>query len=188
VNLAGSFAQAGKRTILIDCDLRKPRISKIFNEPKSPGFTDYIYESASYEEIIRRTELRDFYYIASGTIPPNPSEILGSPQFLEFLDKLKSEFDMIIIDSPPVLAVTDAEILSRIADASILVSCSGVTEVETLKKSAELLQHDHGSFIGVLLNNFIYRYGYGNYYKNYYYYSRDPKKEKKIGKTIIEKL
>jgi tyrosine-protein kinase Etk/Wzc len=177
VNLAGSFAQAGKRTVLIDCDLRKPRVSKIFNEPKSPGFTDYIYENASYKEIVRGTELRDLYYIASGTIPPNPSEILGSPQFLEFLDKLKSEFDMIVIDSPPVLAVTDAEILSRITDATILVSCSGVTEVEVLKKSAELLQHDHGSFIGVLLNNFIYRYGYGNYYKNYYYYSRDPKKE-----------
>ncbi|MGE5402092.1 MAG: GumC family protein [Ignavibacteriales bacterium] len=171
VNIAGSFAQSGRKTVLMDCDLRKPRIAKIFNQQKSPGFTDYIFENASYDEIIRPTELKDMYYIASGTIPPNPSEILGSHEMSVFLQKLRADFDMIVLDSPPVLAVTDAEILSRAADGTILVSSAGVTEIDVMKKSVELLEHNDGTFIGVLLNNFVYREGYGSYYKYSYYYS-----------------
>lgn len=181
VNLAGSFAQANKKTIILDCDLRKPRIHTVFNAKRYPGFTDYIFGQASFEEIVRKTELNNLEFITAGTIPPNPSEILSSPQMEEFLRKLEGIYDMIIVDSAPIIAVTDAEILSRIVDATILVVSANTTEIDLMQKSVELLKHERNTFIGVLLNNFSYKAGYGSYYKYYYYYSRpsDSKKELK---------
>lgn len=178
VNIAGSFAQTGKKTVIVDCDLRKPRVHKVLNQFKAPGLVEYIFEKASYEDIIRKTELEDLFLIPAGTIPANPSEILASAQFMKLIVKLKEDFEIIVIDSPPILAVTDAEILSRIADLSLLVAAAEITEIEVLKRAAELLQHEQGSFIGILLNNFIYKNGYGSYYKNYYYY-QNPVRDKK---------
>ncbi|MBZ0178356.1 MAG: polysaccharide biosynthesis tyrosine autokinase [Melioribacteraceae bacterium] len=182
VNLAGSFAQTNKKTLIIDCDLRKPRMHTVFKDKRFPGFTDYFFGQATYEEIVRKSDLNNLYYITAGTIPPNPSEILGSKEMEQFLKKLKTEFEMIILDSPPVIAVTDSEILSSLVDATILVVSADQTEVELMQKSAELLQHQHGSFLGVLLNNFTYKSGYGSYYKYYYYYSRpsNDKAKKKV--------
>ena len=177
LNLAGSFAQTGKKVIYVDCDLRKPRVHTVFGAKRFPGFTDYFFDQATYEEIVRKSELNNFYYITAGTIPPNPSELLGSQQMEEFLEKLKSEFDLVVLDSPPIIAVTDSEILSRMVDATVLVVSANKTEVDLMEKSVELLSHDHGSFVGVLLNNFSYRSGYGSYYKYYYYYSK-PSTEK----------
>lgn len=183
VNLAGSFAQSNKKTLIIDCDLRKPRVHAVFNDKRFPGFTDYFFGQATYEEIVRKSSLNNLYYITAGTIPPNPSEILGSVEMQQFLKKLKNEFEMIILDSPPVIAVTDSEILSSLVDATILVVSADQTEVELMQKAGELLQHQHGSFLGVLLNNFTYKSGYGSYYKYYYYYSRpsNDKAKKKVG-------
>lgn len=182
VNLAGSFAQSNKKTLVIDCDLRKPRIHSIFKDKRFPGFTDYFFGQAAYEEIVRKSDLNNLFYITAGTIPPNPSEILGSREMEQFLKKLKTEFEMIIIDSPPVIAVTDSEILSSLVDSTILVVSADQTEVELMEKASELLQHQHGSFLGVLLNNFTYKSGYGSYYKYYYYYSRpsNDKAKKKV--------
>ena len=171
VNLAGSFALANKKAIVLDADLRKPRVHSVFKAKRYPGFTDYFFGQVSYDEILRKSEMENLYYITTGTIPPNPSEILGSPKMEEFLDNLRKEFDVIVIDSPPVIAVTDSEILSRLVDASILVVSANDTEIELMEKSVELLSHDNGSFIGVLLNRFSYKSGYGSYYKYYYYYS-----------------
>ena len=172
VNLSGSFANAGKKTLIVDCDLRKPRMHNVFKVKRFPGITDYFFGQASYDEIIRKSEVDNLYYITAGTIPPNPSELLSSVQMTEFLNKVKSEYDIVIIDSPPVIAVTDSEILSRLVDVSILVVSANQTEKELMTKSTELLSHDHGSFVGVILNNFSYKAGYGSYYKYYYYYSR----------------
>lgn len=172
VNLAGSFAHANKKTIIIDCDLRKPRMHTLFEAKRFPGFTDYFFGQASYEEIVQRSKVDNLSFITAGTIPPNPSEIIGSVQMEQFLAKLKKEYDYVIIDSPPVIAVTDSEILSRLVDASILVVSANTTEIDLMEKSVELLKHEHGSFIGVLLNNFSYKSGYGSYYKYYYYYSQ----------------
>jgi tyrosine-protein kinase Etk/Wzc len=88
-----------------------------------------------------------------------------------FLDNLKKQFDIIVIDSPPIIAVTDSEILSRLVDSTVLVVSANETEIELMKKAVELLNHEKKSFIGVLLNNFSYKSGYGSYYKYYYYYS-----------------
>ncbi|MBZ0184124.1 MAG: polysaccharide biosynthesis tyrosine autokinase [Melioribacteraceae bacterium] len=179
VNLAGSFAYTNKRTVVVDCDLRKPRMHNVFKAQRFPGFTDYFFGQAEYEEIVRTSEIENLDFITAGTIPPNPSEILGSPQMEKFLEKLKSLYDVVILDSPPVIAVTDSEILSRMVDATVLIASANITENDLLEKSVELLTHDHGSFIGVVLNRFMYRSGYGSYYKYYYYYSRPDQKNKK---------
>ncbi|MCU7494568.1 MAG: polysaccharide biosynthesis tyrosine autokinase [Ignavibacteria bacterium] len=180
INLAGSFAQANKKTIIIDCDLRKPRLHNLFKAERYPGFTDYVFGEVEFEQIIRKSNVNNLYYSTAGTIPPNPSELLGSSHFDDFLNRLKSEFDMIIVDSPPIIAVTDSEILSRKVDASILVVSAETTEADLMTKSIELLRHEANTFIGVLLNNFSYRAGYGSYYKYYYYYSRPSDGQKRL--------
>ncbi|MGE5402251.1 MAG: GumC family protein [Ignavibacteriales bacterium] len=170
LNLAGSFAMTGRRTLLLDCDMRKPRLHKVFRQLKTPGLTDYIYRKVCYEKLFRKTEISNLLYVPSGTIPVNPAEILGSQEMMNLLNNLKRDFDTIIIDSPPILAVTDAEILASIADVSILIAAADSTEVEVLKKSVDLLKQNNDTFIGVLLNNFVYKNGYGSYYRNNNYY------------------
>ncbi|MDP4173843.1 MAG: polysaccharide biosynthesis tyrosine autokinase [Bacteroidota bacterium] len=177
-NLAGSFAQAGKKTIIIDCDLRKPRLHNVFKTNRYPGFTDYVFGQVTFDEIIRESEVNNLHYVTAGTIPPNPSEILGSSQLEDFIKKLKETYDIILLDSPPIIAVTDSEILSRLVDASMLVVSANTTELDLMEKSVELLTHERNTFIGVILNNFSYRSGYGSYYKYYYYYSRPNNGEK----------
>jgi len=174
LNLAGSFAQTNKKTLLIDCDLRKPRVHHLFNARKTPGLIDYLFNNASLDEIIRHTEMQNLDYITSGTIPPNPAELLASHQLDEFLNDMKKIYDIIIIDSPPVVAVTDSEILSRKVDGTVLVVSSELTEADMLKRAVELLRNDNAALIGTVLNNFSYKAGYASYYKYYYYYS--PKK------------
>lgn len=172
VNLAGSFALASKKVVIIDSDLRKPRVHNVFKAKRYPGFTDYFFGQVEYEDIFRKAEMENLYYVTAGTIPPNPSEILGSTEMEAFMERLKLEFDIIIVDSPPVIAVTDSEILSRLVDATILVVAANSTEMDLMTKAVELLSHDHGSFVGTVLNRFSYKSGYGSYYKYYYYYSR----------------
>lgn len=178
-NLGASFAQAGKKTIIMDADLRKPRLHNVFRAERQPGFTDYFFGEYTFEEVIRESEVPNLYYVTAGTIPPNPSEILGSDQMEAFMQKLKEEFDIVLLDSAPVIAVTDSEILSRLVDGTILVVAANETENDLMEKSVELLRHDNGSFIGVVLNKFSYRSGYGNYYKYYYYYTKSDKKKKR---------
>ena len=182
VNIAGSFAQTNRKTIVLDCDLRKPRMHKVFGGKRYPGFTDYFLGNIDFDSIINKSELPNLDYITAGTIPPNPSEILGSEQMIAFIEKLKGIYDLVVIDSPPIIAVTDSEILSRIADASILVA-AGETDIELMAKAVDLMQHENNSFIGVVLNKFSYRSGYGSYYKYYYYYSHNREKAKVVNKN-----
>ncbi|MBU0472815.1 MAG: polysaccharide biosynthesis tyrosine autokinase [Bacteroidetes bacterium] len=183
VNIAGSFAQTNRKTVILDCDLRKPRMHKVFGGERYPGFTDYFLGDIDLDSIIHKSELKNLDYITAGTIPPNPSEILGSNQMLSFIEKLKEMYDLVVIDSPPIIAVTDSEILSRIADASILVASAGETDMELMTKAVDLMRHENNSFIGVVLNKFSYRSGYGSYYKYYYYYSHNRENAKVKHKT-----
>jgi len=178
VNVGGTFALSGKKTVILDLDLRKPRVHHLFEVQKTPGVTDYLFGDVSYDNLVRKSEIENLFFISAGTIPPNPAEVLGSKQMQDFLQKLDEDFDMIIIDSPPIVAVTDSEILSKIVDATILVVSANITEIDLMEKAAELLSAEGGSFIGVLLNRFSYRSGYGSYYKYYYYYSRPDLRNK----------
>lgn len=183
VNLAGSFALANKRTVIIDCDLRKPRVHNIFNEKRFPGFTDYFIGRATLEEIERKTSLDNLTLITAGTIPPNPSEILDSRGMKSFLNKLSNEYDVVIVDSPPVLTVTDAEILSRLVDETILVVAANSTDTDLMNKSVALLKNGaDSSFVGALLNNFEVQNSYGSYYKYAYTYARNGQSKSKSKK------
>lgn len=177
INLAGSFAQAGKNTLILDCDLRKPRIHSLFGVNKQPGLIDHLFNKATLDQIIRKSEIDGLSFITSGTIPPNPAEMLGSQAMKDLLVKIKMLFDIIIIDSPPIIAVTDSEMLSASVDGTIVVVSAETTELDLLKKSVELLKSDKITLLGTVLNNFSYKSGYGSYYKYYYYYSQPGQTE-----------
>jgi tyrosine-protein kinase Etk/Wzc len=187
LNLAGTFAQSDKKVLLVDCDLRKPKLHSIFESDRFPGLSDYLFSNVSLDKIIRKTSLENLYYISSGTIPPNPSELLGSNLMKEFIEELKSKYDMIIIDSPPFITVTDAEILFRLTDGTVLVVQANKTPSEAFYKSCEkMLSFNSHNFLGVVLNNFNISKGYGYYYNYYnYYYIYSNRNEKK---NILQKI
>lgn len=175
VNLAGSFAITDKKVLLLDCDLRKPRIHSIFEAERFPGLSDYLFARVTYEEIVRKTPLENMSYITSGTIPPNPSELLGSKQMREFFEFLKSKFDLIIVDSPPFISVTDSEILFNVTDGTVLIAQANKTPLEAYMKTYERLHSiNPHNLLGCVLNDFSYRKAYGYYYNYYYYYSKQP--------------
>ncbi|MBS1552708.1 MAG: polysaccharide biosynthesis tyrosine autokinase [Bacteroidetes bacterium] len=182
LNVAGSLAQMDKKVLLLDCDLRKPRIHNVFETDRFPGLSDYLFSNASLDEITRKTKLENLSVITSGTIPPNPSELLASKQMKEFLDKMKGIYDFIVIDSPPYISVTDAEILFRITDGTILVLRAGKTPSDAFFRTCEkLMKLDAHNFLGVVFNNFSYKSAYGYYYNYYYYYSKPDEKPKSSG-------
>ncbi len=176
VNLAGSFAQSKKKILLIDCDLRKPSVHKLFNRERIPGLIDYLVGNANLDEILNKSDIPNLSFILSGTIPPNPAEMLDSQEMRTFLKKLRDQYDLIILDSPPVIAVTDSEILTSMVDGTILIVSSENTEIEMMERSVELIRRENTQFLGTVLNNFSYKSGYGSYYKYYYYYSRPETK------------
>ena len=188
LNLSGTFAQADKKVLLLDCDLRKPRIHAIFETQRFPGLSDYLFNNVSFEDVIRKTRLENLDYVTSGTIPPNPSEMLGSKQMRDFLQKVKAKYDYVILDSPPYISVTDSEILSRITDGTIIVVQASKTPMDAFTKCYErVINLGDSKFLGTVLNNFNFKTLYGYYYNYYYYYSRPdntkPKDLKDKGKV-----
>ncbi|MCX6166158.1 MAG: polysaccharide biosynthesis tyrosine autokinase, partial [Ignavibacteriae bacterium] len=185
LNLSGSFALADKKVLLMDCDLRKPRIHAIFGSERFPGLSDYLFSNVSLEEITRSTKLANLFYITSGTIPPNPSELLGSKQMSDFLEKLRGIYDVVILDSPPFISVTDPEILSRVSDGTILIVQANKTPMDAfLKTHGRINNIDSHKFLGSVLNNFSLKSAYGYYYNYYYYYSRPDGVDKRRRKQI----
>jgi capsular exopolysaccharide synthesis family protein len=171
VNLAGSFAQSNKRTLIIDCDLRRPKIQIIFGVDKKPGLVDYLFNKVKLEDIIRKTKMNNLSYITSGSIPSNPSEILDSSSMKNFLLEIRDFYDLIIIDSAPIVAVIDAEILAKLVDGTILIISADKTENRLMMDAVNKINHNKVPFLGTVLNNFKYKSGYGYYYKYYYNYS-----------------
>lgn len=187
LNMAGSFALTGKKTIIIDCDLRKPRIHTILNKNRVPGFSDYFSGKVSYNDIIQTGNLKNLSFISAGSIPKNPTEILDSKGMFSFLEKIKSEYEIIIIDSPPLFALADAIILSQIVNETLLIARADVTDSKILQKSVSQLRDiEHSSFSGVILNGFNLRQNYGSYYYKYSYsyaYSNNGVKSEKSKKV-----
>ncbi|MBV6478508.1 MAG: hypothetical protein HGGPFJEG_01263 [Ignavibacteria bacterium] len=184
INVAGSLAQMDKKVLLLDCDLRKPRIHNVFETDRYPGLSDYLFSNANLEEITRSTKIENLKVITSGTIPPNPSELLASKQMNMFLDKMREIYDIVIIDSPPFISVTDAEILFRITDGTILVLRANKTPSDAFFRTCEkLMSLNNHNFLGVVFNNFSYKSAYGYYYNYYYYYTRpsEDKPKDKVG-------
>ncbi len=171
INLAGSLALSNKKTLIVDCDLRRPRLHQILERNKQPGLIDHLVGEFELDQIIYPAKIKGLSIITSGTIPPNPAEMLDSVQMEKFLAEVRKRFDYVILDSPPIVAVTDAEILAKKVDGSIIVVSSEITEIDVFERAVELLRHDNSVLIGSVLNNFNDKPGYGSFYKYHYYYA-----------------
>jgi len=170
-NLAYSIAESGKSVLIIDCDLRKPVIHKIYRISNLSGLTNVIIGESKLSDEIKIVNGRDnLHILTSGPIPPNPAEILGSNRMKDLLEFVKESYDTIILDSPPIGLVTDSAILSTIADGTILVLDAGETEVDLAVHAKELLEQVNAKILGVVLNKIPTK---GNKYYNYSYYQYD---------------
>ena len=159
-NLATAFAQTGRKVILIDADMRKPRQHKIFSLKMCPGLSNYLSEvnelggreKFSYKDCIKKTEVENLYLLPSGNIPPNPSELLLTDRIEELVKELSNEFEVIIFDGAPCLLVTDSTIISRMVDSTVLVVSQKYTKIDDLKEAKKRIKSVGGKLIGVVLN------------------------------------
>ena len=184
-NLAITFAQAGKKVVLIDADMRKGRQYTIFEVSPRPGLSNYLSgidsksEENSIDEIIdyiQETEVKNLYVISAGNIPPNPSELLITPKMVNLLDKLKQVSDIVIIDGTPCELVTDSVILSRLVDTTVIVTAHKQTKKDTLQKIVTNIQNVGGKIAGIVLNKIPV--SAKKYEQSYYYGSTSMKNER----------
>ena len=178
-NLAITMAESGNRVLLIDADLRKSVVHKMFQLPNLKGLTNVLAEDLDYREILRSTKVKGLDILTGGPKPPNPSELLGSDKMRTFLESLKKDYDIIILDTPPVLPVTDAAILASLVDGVVLVSSYGQTTFEGLARAKVQLENVDAKILGVILNKVPASKRGGHYYYYYYYdgYSSPGKSE-----------
>lgn len=166
-NLAVVFAQLGKKVLIVDADLRKPTVHHTFGINTHIGFSTVLTKQADLTSAIVKTEEKDLYVLPSGPIPPNPSELLSSKSMEQFIADVKTVFDYIIFDTPPLLAVADPQILANQCDGAILVVYSEKTVREHAVKGKEMLENVKSKLLGVVLNHKElqkndYYYYYGN--------------------------
>lgn len=165
-NLGVVMAQQGKRVLIIDADLRRPTMHSAFKVGNVAGLTNVLIRQRSLEEAVQLTEIETLDVLTSGPIPPNPAELLSSEAMKELMELALDKYDLILFDSPPILAVTDAQILSNSCDGVVLVVSSGKTKKEMGQKAIELLTSAKAKLLGVVINNKKQKGG-----QDYYYYS-----------------
>ena len=177
-NLAIVLTQAGKSVLLIDCDMRNPTVHKNFNLSNKVGLSSCISMGTAVSDAVQATAIEGLDALTAGVIPPNPSELLGSERMKNILQRAKEEYDYVLIDTPPVLPVTDSLVLGRMVDGLILVIDSGEIKVEMARDVKNQLVHAGANILGVVLNKVrSEHHGYG--YGYYYYYGNDGEKHKK---------
>jgi capsular exopolysaccharide synthesis family protein len=179
-NLGISFAEIGRRTLIVDTDLRKPVQHKIFGTEKKPGLTDYLVGDVSLEQVVYDVGVENLKVIPVGKNPPNPAEILSSKKFQEFIESQKEKFDMILFDTPPVISVTDPVLMSRKVDGVLFVVKFAKTDRQVAASAIESLKKSRANILGAVLNStqFHRGYGYYRYYSYYNYYYSDSGKGK----------
>jgi capsular exopolysaccharide synthesis family protein len=166
-NLAVAVAQSGRKVILVDCDLRRPALHQIFDARNTPGFTDMMRDDALMSQPpLQETAVPNLYLLPSGTLPPNPAELLGSRRMSEVIAALQQHAEMVLFDAPPVIAVTDAAVLASKVDAVLLVVSAGKTKREHAKKAKALLEKVNAHLIGTVLNNVKGESSLYQYYSN----------------------
>ena len=171
-NLAYTFFQSGKRVLIIDCDLRKPSLHRKFNVSNEVGLTDVLVGTSELNKVMKKID-DNLYLLTTGTLPPNPAEIIGSNTMENFLDECKINFDYIILDTPPILPVTDSKLLAIKADATVLVVRSEISKSKHVSQAFKELEKVNANVIGTILNDVEMRSE-----KLYYDYSTKSKKSK----------
>ena len=168
-NLAAAFAQTGKATLLVDCDMRLGRTHKIFGISNEQGLSNLLIEPnlTDWKTYIERTPVRNLFVITRGTVPPNPSELLNSENAKKLVEKFKENFDYIILDGVPVNGLPDSLIMAGLADRVVLVSSVGLTNIDELNKAKKALENVDANIAGVVVNRtpITKRGKYSNYYE-----------------------
>lgn len=171
-NLAVTFAQSEKKVVLIDADLRKPTAHHTFSISNRYGLSSIISQQCSLEEGIQVTDIPNLDVITSGAIPPNPAEMMGSKRMTATIEQLRQMYDIVLIDTPPLLAVTDAQIVSTKSDGVILVVDQGKVKRDIASKAVKNLESVNARILGVVLNNVKRK---ANEEAYYYYYGVQEK-------------
>lgn len=193
-NLAATFAQTGKRIILIDSDMRKGRQYSIFGVSPTPGLSNCLSEIGEERDgkkvtylnnYIQKTEIENLDIMVAGNIPPNPSELLNSTRMIGLLDKIKNAYDIIIIDGTPCQLVADSLILARVVDSTIVVTAHKSTKKKDLQRVITGITNVGGKIFGVVLNKIPIP---AKKYEQSYYYGSKVKKEPSIEFTYAEKI
>ena len=182
-NMAITYANLGKKTLLIDTDLRRPVVHKVFDLDKEPGITDYLAGSVdNFNSLVKSTGINDLYAVTSGIIPPNPSELLGSNKMAELVRSLENDWDILLFDSPPLVAVTDATMISQEIDKIVIVVKVGQTDKRAFDHTIRALKNVQAPLGGVVLNAVTHKNSYGSYYYyyQYYHYYGSTKKSKNL--------
>ena len=176
--IAVVMAQAGKRVLLLDCDMRRPRVHRIFRTTNDVGATTALLDMDRLDEVVRPTEVPNLSILTTGPLPPNPSEILHSEAFARLLSGLRDRFDSVVIDSPPVAPVTDAAVLSTKVDGTVLVVRALQTRKDLARRATRSLRDVGGHIVGAVLNAVDFERREYGYYQYYYYkrqgYAQEP--------------
>ncbi|RAR43017.1 CpsD/CapB family tyrosine-protein kinase [Paenibacillus sp. MDMC362] len=151
-NLAVAYAQEGKSVLLIDADLRKPSLHRMFSLLNSQGLSTLLAGDISLEEAIQETAVERLSLLPSGPVPVNPSELIDSPSMRELLEVSKLQYDVILVDTPSVLSVSDSVIVSALCDGVIMVAATGKVKKDHLRKAKEQLDHVNARILGIVLN------------------------------------
>lgn len=175
-SLAIAFAQGGQRVCIVDCDLRRPRLHRLFDRMGDMGVTNVLLGEATPQQVAKPTSIPNLWSVPAGPLPPNPADILHSERFRQFLDDLATRFDRVVVDSPPLAAVTDSAILSTIVDGTVFVVRGGKTSKHVSGQGVRVLRDVDAPVIGAVLNAVDLRqHEYAYYYRYYYYRSEEPK-------------
>lgn len=190
-SLAISLAQTGKKTLIVDTDMRKPRIHKAFNIENSNGISTYLISDISLPDIVKPSGINNLFVCPCGPIPPNPAELMYTQRFKEFVREAKDSYDIVLFDSPPVAAVTDGVVISKIVDGVIIVGKAKKTTKDALLQVKKQLRDVNAHIIGMILNEIDLEskeynyYYYSYYYRHYGYYYGADKYEKEKKKRLI---
>jgi len=166
------MAQAGGRVVIVDTDMRRPRMHRIFGVPGAEGITSVLLGDGKIDDVVKATEVPDLFVLPCGPIPPNPAKLCQGERFAKLVKDLNERFDRVILDSPPVMVVTDSVVLSTLVDGILLVARTGVTTRASLRETVRQLREVGGRVLGCVLNDMdLEKPGYGYYrYRRYGYY------------------
>jgi capsular exopolysaccharide synthesis family protein len=176
-NLAVALAETGQRVLLIDGDLRKPSVHSFFNKRRTPGLSNVLAGNKKVSESLQATTVAGLWVLPAGLQPPNPSTLLSSKRFKDFLASLGTHFEWVIVDTPPVMAVTDPLVVGHLTTGVLFVVGSEMTSRQAARRAVVQLEHGHATFVGAILNKVDLHhnpYYYSDYYRREYsqYYQK----------------